>query len=123
MRVPGTGGREGGGGPVTIQRVVNYGECCAAAGRNVCRLSLPFNLLFFSSLLPSPARPGDRARVSQVSPPSSMQEIGLNGDTLPTKATSGAGRPRLSAVKLWIKLISSESDTEPTFFREFYGPK
>lgn len=57
MRVPGTGGREGGGGPVTIQRVVNYGECCAAAGRNVCRLSLPFNLLFFSSLLSSPPQP------------------------------------------------------------------
>lgn len=122
MRVPGTGGREGGGGPVTIQRVVNYGECCAAAGRNVCRLSLPFNLLFFSSL-PPPQPDLETERLSQVSPPSSVQEIGLNGDTLPTKATSGAGRPRLSAVKLWIKLISSESDTEPTFLREFYGPK
>ena len=44
----------GGGGPVTMQRVVNYGECCAAASRNVCRLSLPFNLLFFFPPLSSP---------------------------------------------------------------------
>lgn len=34
--------------------------------------------------------------------------VGLNGDTLSTKATSGVGPPRLRTVKLWIILIGGE---------------
>ncbi|KAK1879984.1 Protocadherin gamma-C4 [Dissostichus eleginoides] len=56
-----------------------------------------------------------RVRWSTVSPTFKPRR-GLNGDTLSTKATSGAGRPRLSTVKSWIKLISSQNDTHPTFF-------
>lgn len=36
--------------------------------------------------------------------------MGLNGDTLSTKATSGVAPPRLRAVKLWIILIGGEND-------------
>lgn len=95
MRVPGTGGR-GVGAPVTMQRVVNYGECCAAAGRNVCRLSLPFNLLFFSPppILPSLLTPDLETELPPVFPQAA--EIGLNGDTPVHKSDKrrGSSPPR-----------------------------
>lgn len=80
-----------------------------------------FHLTCSFSLLSSPPHPDletEHVRSPRFPLPSRLHaaEIGLNGDTLSTKATSGVGRPCLSAVKLWIILISSENDADPTFF-------
>lgn len=76
MRVPGMRGVvwKGGGGPG--DRAEGGELCCAAAGRNVCRLSLPFNLLFFSPPQPTPATPEPVDGSPRFAPPTGSREIG-----------------------------------------------